>query len=136
MTVSLVCIPLLYGTHKCHELSRNDPVDITIFDSLIELIFFDIECPELVPLEFDSILQPLKTLQHSALVQAVAFACISVRFEKTMIWPEHIPSFFCRALQNNDHEGTHEEGTIHDFVPWILGRAVVEDFVFREVFIA
>ena len=135
MSVSLVCISLFYGTHECHELTWNNPVDITILDSLIELILLDIEWSKIVPLELDGILKSLETLQHRALVQAVALACISVRFEKTMIWTEHIPSFFCCALQNYYHKGTHKKCSINHLVSLVWG-AIVEDSVVWIVLVA
>ena len=81
VAVPLVCVSLLYWSHKGHEFAWNNPVGITIFYSLIELIFFYVECAEVVPFKFDGILEPLQTLQHCALIQAVAFACVSVWLE-------------------------------------------------------
>ena len=39
-------------------------------------------------------------------------------------------------LENDDHEGAHEEGTIHDSVSRISRGAIVEDPVFLEILIA
>ena len=63
VTITLICIPFLYGSHKCHEFTRNDPVGVAIFDSLVILVLFYIECSEIVPLELDGVLQALKALQ-------------------------------------------------------------------------
>lgn len=52
-----------------------------------------------------------------------------------MVWSEHVPCFFGRALQNNNHEGTHKECTIDHFV-CLFRRAVVEDPIIGVVFVA
>ena len=116
MSVPLVCVTFLYRAHEGHELPWNDPIRITIFNSLIELILLHVECPEIVPLELDSVFESLQALQHSALVQTVAFARISIRLEQAVIWPEHVPSLFCSAFQNYYHEGTHKESSIDHLV--------------------
>ena len=56
VTIALVSIPLLYGSHKGHEFTRNNPVDITVFDSLIELVLLHIERSEIIPFKFDGVL--------------------------------------------------------------------------------
>lgn len=66
--VSLICITFLYRTHECHEFPRNNPIDITILDSLIKLVLLDIECAEIVPFELNGVLESLQALQHRALV--------------------------------------------------------------------
>ena len=107
MSIPLIGISLLNRTHECHEFSWNNPINVTILHSLIVFIFFNIECTEVVPFILDCILQALKTLQQSALIQAVSFTGITVRLEKGMIWPEHVLCFLSRALQNNYHECSH-----------------------------
>lgn len=51
MPVPLILISFFNRSHECHELAWNNPIDITIFDSLVELIFLDIKCTEIIPLE-------------------------------------------------------------------------------------
>jgi hypothetical protein len=41
--------------HKSDELSWNDPVEITIFNSLVVLVFLNIESSESVPVEFNCV---------------------------------------------------------------------------------
>ena len=81
VTVPLVRVSLLNGSHKGHELAGDNPINVTIFDPLIELILLYIEGPEIVPLELDCILQSLQALQHSALVQTVSFTGVPIRLE-------------------------------------------------------
>ena len=81
MSISLVCVTFLYGAHESHELAGDDPIGIAIFNSLVELIFLDVECPEVVPLELDGVLETLQALQQCALVQAITFTRISVWLE-------------------------------------------------------
>ena len=59
MTISLVLVSFVNWTHESHKSSWNDPVHITIFDSLMELIFFNIESFEFVPVEFYCVLETL-----------------------------------------------------------------------------
>jgi hypothetical protein len=63
VTITLICVSFLYGSHKSHKFARNDPVSVTVLDSLIVLIFLDIKRSEVVPLELDSVLEALKALQ-------------------------------------------------------------------------
>lgn len=135
MTVPLICIPLLYWTHECHEFARDNPIYVTIFNSLIVFIFLHVERAEVVPFILDGILQSLEALQESALIKAITLTGISIRFEQRMIWTEHILCFFCRALQNDNHECSHEESSIDHFV-WLLGSAIVEDAVIGIVFVS
>ena len=73
VSVSLVLISSFDWSHKCHEFSWDNPVEVTVFDSLIVFILFDIECLEIVPAEFDCVLQTLKTLKKGAIIKTVSF---------------------------------------------------------------
>ena len=68
------------------------------------------------------------------MVQAVALGGISVRFEESVVWPEHVVCFFRGALEDDDHEATHEERSINHLVGF-LRRAVVENSILRIVFV-
>ena len=114
--IPLIGISLLYRSHERHEFAWNNPINISIFNSLIELILLHVECTEIVPLELDGVLQPLKALKHRTLVQAVALARITIRLEEAVVWAEHVPSLLCCALQDNNHESTHKERSIHHLV--------------------
>lgn len=59
VTVSLVRVPLLYGTHEGHELAGDDPVDVAVLDTLVVLILLYIESAEIVPLELDGVFEAL-----------------------------------------------------------------------------
>ena len=52
-----------------------------------------------------------------------------------MIRSEHIPCFLRRALENDDHEGTHEECPV-DHLVRLVRRAVVEDTIVRVVLVS
>jgi len=56
MTISLVGVSFLNWSHECHKLSWDDPVEVTILNSLIPFIFFDIKSFEIVPLELNRVL--------------------------------------------------------------------------------
>jgi hypothetical protein len=42
-------------SHESDELSWNDPVEITVFNSLVVLIFLNVESSEIVPVEFNCV---------------------------------------------------------------------------------
>lgn len=59
MAVSLIGITFLDGTHKGHEFSWDNPVDISILNTLKVFILLDIEGFKVIPLEADSVLESL-----------------------------------------------------------------------------
>ena len=81
MAIPLICISLFNRSHKSHELSRDNPIHVTIFYSFIVLIFFHVECTEVVPFLLNSVLQSLKALKKGALIKTISFTGISVGFE-------------------------------------------------------
>ena len=42
-------------SHESDELSWNDPVEITVFNSLVVLVFLNVESSEIVPVEFNCV---------------------------------------------------------------------------------
>jgi hypothetical protein len=56
MTISLVLVSFVDGAHKGHEFARNNPVHVSVLDSLVELVFFDVESFEFVPVELNGVL--------------------------------------------------------------------------------
>jgi hypothetical protein len=46
-------------SHEGNKLAWDDPVEISIFYSLVEFILLYIECLEVVPVVFDTLLQSL-----------------------------------------------------------------------------
>jgi len=81
MAIPLICISLFNRSHKGHELSRDNPIHVTIFYSFIVLIFFHVEGTEVVPFLLNSVLQSLKALKKGALIKTISFTGISVGFE-------------------------------------------------------
>lgn len=62
MAIPLIGISLLNRSHECHEFSRDNPINITIFYSFVVFIFFYVESTEVVPFVLDSVLQALEAL--------------------------------------------------------------------------
>ena len=56
MSIPLHCISFLNRSHESHKFAWDDPVDITVFNSLEMFIFLYIESLEIIPLEFNGIL--------------------------------------------------------------------------------
>lgn len=71
VTISLALVSVLNWSHESYELSWDNPVEVTVLNSFVVLILLDIECPEVVPAESDSILETLEAVQESAVVEAV-----------------------------------------------------------------
>lgn len=59
MTISMLVVSLLNWTHEGAELAWDDPVKISVLNSFIVLVFFDIECAEIIPPESHGILETL-----------------------------------------------------------------------------
>jgi len=128
VTVALIRVTLLDGSHERHEFSRDDPVDVAVLDTLIELILLDVERFEVVPLKLDGILETLEALQQCAIIEAISLACIAVRLEKVVIRSEHAIGLLGCTLEDYYHEGAHKERTVHHLVR-LVRSAVVEDTV-------
>jgi len=75
-------------THESNELSWDDPVEITVFNSLVVLVFFHVESSEIIPVEFNCVFQSLEDLEQRAIVEAVTFRGISVMLKKLVVWLE------------------------------------------------
>jgi hypothetical protein len=56
MPISLILVSLFDWSHESHELPRNNPIKIAIFNSFVQLVFLDIECFEFIPVELNSVL--------------------------------------------------------------------------------
>lgn len=81
-------------THECNELSWDDPVEITVFNSLVVLVFFHVESSEIIPVEFNCVFQSLEDLEQRAIVEAVTFRGISVMLKKWLVRLKLFPGVF------------------------------------------
>lgn len=135
MSISLVSVSFLDWTHECHKLTGNNPIKIAIFDSLVLLILLDVEGSEVIPFEFDGILESLQALEESTLVEAVSLRSISIGFEKLLIGLEDLISLFSRALKDDNHKTAHEECSINHFLR-LFRSTVVENSVVSIVLVS
>ena len=62
LAITMSGISVLDWSHESSELTWDDPVEISVFNSLVVLILFDVEASEIVPAKLDSILEPLQDL--------------------------------------------------------------------------
>ena len=76
------------------------------------LIFLHIECAVVVPAESYCELETLEAVEVSAAVGTVSHCCITVRYKLVVVRAESLPGIIGRLVQDDDHEGTHEEGCI------------------------
>lgn len=136
VSISLALVSVLNWTHEGDELAWDDPVEVSVLDSLIVFVLLDIECPEIVPAEPDGVLETLKAMEKCAVVEAVSLGGISVVFEQVVVWLELLVSLLSRHLEDDDHEGSHQESTIDHLVTWVARTAVVEYPVLRVVLVS
>ena len=114
MTISMDAVSLINWTHEGHELAWDDPVKISILNFLVVLVFFRIECLEVVPAEADTFLKSFKAMKNCTFVEAITFTGVSERLEIWVIDFELLVSLLRVHFEDNDHEGTHQEASICD----------------------
>jgi len=74
---SLSWLSSINRTHKRGEFSRNNPVDISVLNTLVVLVLLDIESLEIVPLLLDSMFKTLQAMQYGAFVVALSLGGIA-----------------------------------------------------------
>ena len=72
MSVPMVAIASLNRTHESNELAGNNPVEITVFHTLIVLVLLHIEGLEVVPTKLDCALKALQAMEKRAIVETAA----------------------------------------------------------------
>ena len=92
------------------EFAWHDPVEITILYFLKVLILLNIEGAVVVPSEGHRELQTLETVMICAAVGAITHSRIAIRDELVVVWAECLPCLVSRLMQDDDHEGAHQEG--------------------------
>jgi hypothetical protein len=105
----MLLVSLLDWPHKSNKFVRNNPVEISVFNSLVVLILLDIKLLEVIPVMLDCKLQALETVEHSALVKAFTLGSISKWLKKVSVALELLKSLLGGHFQNNYHEGSHQE---------------------------
>jgi len=81
LAISVSGISVFDWTHESNKFAWDDPVEISIFNSLVVFVLFDVEASEIVPAKFNSVFEPLQYMQKCAIIEAITFACISVMLE-------------------------------------------------------
>ena len=82
MTVSfLFAGDTIDRAHECEEFARNDPVKITVLNLLVMLVLLNVELAEVVPVLLNCKLKTFETVLDLALIEAIAFASVSVGAE-------------------------------------------------------
>lgn len=71
LSVPVLSIPIFDRSHERHELAWNNPVQISIFNTFVVFVFFDIKGPEIIPSEAHGVLKPLEAMQQGAVVEAL-----------------------------------------------------------------
>ena len=66
LSVPVLGISIFDRSHECHELTRNNPVQISIFNTFVIFVFLDIKGPEIIPSKAHGVLKPLKAMQQGA----------------------------------------------------------------------
>lgn len=135
VTIAMLVVSLLNRTHECAELTWDDPVEISVLDPFVIFILFDIKSAEIIPAESNGVLETLKAMQEGAIVEAVTLGCISIVLEDLVIWSELLVGLLRRHLEDDDHEGAHQESSVDHFVAGIHRGTIMEDAILLVVLI-
>ena len=103
---------LVDRTHECNELVWNNPVQVSVLNLLVILILFVVELAEVVPSMANCDFEPLQAVEDAAAVGTVTVAGVSERSETSLVRSKGFPSHLSRLLQDNNHEGAHQVGSI------------------------
>ena len=122
-------IPICYieRTRKSHELARDNPVQISVLNLLKVLVLLHIKVAVVVPSEGHGELKSLEAVMVSATVGTIAHCCVTVGDELVVVGTEGLPGFVGGLFEHDDHEGSHEEGSIA--LLRVLKRSVVVNLV-------
>ena len=126
VTISMDIITLVNWTHEGHKLAWDDPVEVAILDFLVVLVFFRIKCLEIIPSKTKTFLESFQAVEDCAFVEAIAFAGISKGLEVWMVDLKLFVSLFCVHLEDDDHEGAHEEACVRDLCVVCAATVVVD----------
>ena len=106
----LVCY--IKWPRKRYELAWNSPIEISIFNFFIVLIFSNIKSAIIIPLQFNGKIQPIEAMIDGTLVRAGSHDGISKWCKFVMIWCKYFPCFSGAFLQYDDHECSHQKCSI------------------------
>jgi len=98
---------LVTRTTEGNELTRNDPVKITIFNLLIEFVVSEVESLDVEPLELNGVFKTSKTVEDAASIRRIGVTSISVLSKRRLKLGERFPGFFGSFTKNNDAEAAH-----------------------------
>ena len=136
VAVAVVSVALLNGSHKGDELPRDDHVHVSVFNTLVVLVLFDVESLKVVPAKLHSGLQTLQAVEHSAVEEAVALGGVTVVLKDGHVGLELLMCLLGRHLKDDYAKGAHEESSVDHLVSRVRRAAVVEDAVLRVVLVA
>ena len=136
MSIPVVAVPRLDRAHEGSKFARNNPVEVTILDTLVVLVFLHVERLEVVPAEANGSFEALQGVEQGAVVEAAALRGVAVVLEAGHVSTELFVSLLGGHLEDDDHEGAHEERSVDHLVAGLGGAAVVEDAVLRVRLVA
>ena len=123
-TISVSCIQ---RARKGNELSWNDPIQVSILNLLEVLIFLNIELAIVVPSESYSKLEALEAVQVCATISTIAHCRVTVWNEFVVVRAESLPGIVGGLMEDNNHEGTHEECRVRLFC--IVKRSIMINLI-------
>jgi len=94
------------------ELAGHSPVEVAILYLLVVLVLYNVELVVVVPVELDGEVKAVEAMLDGTLVRTGAHGRVSERREFMVIRLENLPGVTRRPLQDDDHESTHEEGSV------------------------
>lgn len=126
MAVPVNRVSLVHWSHKGQKFAWNDPVEVTIFNFFVMLIFTSIKGLKVVPSEFDCVFEALKAMQNSAFVLTRAATGISVGVQIGLVLLEDSERLVGVHLEDDDHEGAHQVCRIRQLGKICRARVVID----------
>lgn len=80
LAVPMLGVSVFDWAHEGDELAGNDPVEVTILNTFVILVLFNVESAEVIPPKTNGAFQALQHMKQRAIIEAVALGGISVVF--------------------------------------------------------
>lgn len=112
MSVGALTFLTVNGTHEGDKLAGDDPVEVTILDLFVVLVFLDAKLVEVVPALLHAELESLETVFDRALIMAVAFGGVTISAEHGVVGGEFSEGLRSCHFEGHNHESAGEESRV------------------------
>lgn len=100
------------GAGERDEFSGYCPVEISVFNFLVVLVFLHVEVVVVVPAETHADLETFEAMVDCAFVVAWPADGVAERYKLILNGAEHRPGFFRTLFEADNHVTTHEESCV------------------------